>query len=310
MSAPARLRVATRASELALWQSRHVAALLEARNPGLEVELIQMTTAGDRILDRPLAKIGGKGLFIKELEYALADGRADIAVHSMKDVPADLPPELHIAAVLEREDPHDVLVSAAGQTLAGLAEGARVGTSSLRRRSQLMRLRPDLRISDLRGNVPTRLRRLEEGQFDAIVLACAGLLRLGLFTPGCQRIAIGDMLPAVGQGAIGIECRRGDAAIEALIAPLADAATATCVRAERAMNACLGGSCQVPIAGHAELVDGEVRLAGLVAAVDGGEMVRQTASGPAAEAERIGRELGQAMLEAGAERILRQLEDS
>ncbi len=307
MSTPQVLRVATRASELALWQSRHVAALLEAGNPGLTVELISITTAGDRILDRPLAKIGGKGLFIKELEYALADGHADIAVHSMKDVPAELPPELHIAAILTREDPSDVLVSAAGNTLVGLAPGSRVGTSSLRRRSQLTRLRPDLDISDLRGNVPTRLRRLSDGHFDAIVLACAGLVRLGLFNPGCYRIGIADMLPAVGQGAIGIECRRGDDAIEALIAPLNDATTSICVRAERAMNARLGGSCEVPIAGHAELNAGQLTLTGLVAAVDGSEMVRQTASGPADEAERIGTELGQAMLDAGALRILRSL---
>lgn len=309
MSAPTVLRVATRASELALWQSRHVAALLEAGNPGLTVELIPITTAGDRILDRPLAKIGGKGLFIKELEYALADGRADIAVHSMKDVPAELPAELHIAAILPREDPHDVLVSARGHTLSELGTGSRVGTSSLRRRSQLARLRPDLVISDLRGNVPTRLRRLTDGHFDAIVLACAGLVRLGLFSPACYRIAITDMLPAVGQGAIGIECRRGDSVIEALIAPLNDEATSVCVRAERAMNACLGGSCQVPIAGHAELTGDRLTMSGLVAAVDGSELVRQTASGPAAEAERIGAKLGQAMLDAGAERILRSLVD-
>ena len=303
------VRIATRASELALWQSRHVAAELEAAWPGLTIELVPITTTGDRILDRPLAAIGGKGLFIKELEVALFEGRADFAVHSMKDVPWELPEELHIPVILAREDARDVLFSAAGSALLDLPQGARVGTSSLRRRSQLLALRPDLELLDLRGNVPTRIGRLAHGDYDAIVLAAAGLKRLGLFSAGACALSTEDMLPAVGQGAIGIECRRGDLQVERLIAPLHDTSTAVCVAAERAMNARLGGSCTVPVAGHA-LLDGQnLRLRGLVAAVDGEELVRQTASGAASEAERIGNALGQALLAAGADRILRRLHE-
>ena len=303
------VRIATRASELALWQSRHVAAELEAAWPGLTIELVPITTTGDRILDRPLAAIGGKGLFIKELEVALFEGRADFAVHSMKDVPWQLPEELHIPVILAREDARDVLFSAAGSALLDLPQGARVGTSSLRRRSQLLALRPDLELLDLRGNVPTRIGRLTHGDYDAIVLAAAGLKRLGLFSAGACALSTEDMLPAVGQGAIGIECRRGDLQVERLIAPLHDTSTAVCVAAERAMNARLGGSCTVPVAGHA-LLDGQnLRLRGLVAAVDGEELVRQTASGAASEAEHIGNALGQALLAAGADRILRRLHE-
>lgn len=309
MSMPDVVRIATRASELALWQSRHVAAELEAAWPGLTIELVPITTTGDRILDRPLAAIGGKGLFIKELEVALFEGRADFAVHSMKDVPWELPEELHIPVILAREDARDVLFSAAGSALLDLPQGARVGTSSLRRRSQLLALRPDLELLDLRGNVPTRIGRLAHGDYDAIVLAAAGLKRLGLFSAGACALSTEDMLPAVGQGAIGIECRRGDLHVERLIAPLHDTSTAVCVAAERAMNARLGGSCTVPVAGHA-LLDGQnLRLRGLVAAVDGEELVRQTASGAASEAERIGNALGQALLAAGADRILRRLHE-
>ena len=308
---PARsvVRIATRASELALWQSRHVAASLEAAWPGLVTELVPMTTTGDRILDRPLALIGGKGLFIKELEVAMLEGRADIAVHSMKDVPWELPDELHLAAILTREDPRDVLLSANAQTLADLPQGSRVGTSSLRRRSQLLALRPDLELLDLRGNVPTRLGRLERGEYDAIVLAAAGLKRLGLYGANACALATEQMLPAVGQGAIGIECRRGDDDIETLLAPLHDETTACCVRAERAMNARLGGSCTVPVAGHAQLTGDTLALRGLVAAVDGDDIVRHTASGPRGDAHTLGDELGQALLAAGADRILRRLHE-
>ncbi len=302
-------RIATRASELALWQSRHVAAALQAAWPGLATELVPITTTGDRILDRPLALVGGKGLFIKELEVAMMEGHADLAVHSMKDVPWELPDELYIAAILDREDPRDVLLSAGAQRLDALPPGCRVGTSSLRRRSQILALRPDLNLLDLRGNVPTRLGRLARGEYDAIVLAAAGLKRLGLYGDTARAFDASDVLPAVGQGAIGIECRRGDVDIESLVAPLHDAATASCVHAERAMNARLGGSCTVPVAGHAQLHDGQVILRGLVAAVDGDDIVRQTASGPVAEAERIGDELGQALLAAGADRILRRLHE-
>ena len=306
---PARtvVRIATRASELALWQSRHVAAALEAAWPGLGTELVPLTTSGDRILDRPLALLGGKGLFIKELEVAMLEGRADIAVHSMKDVPWELPDELHIAAILSREDPRDVLISTNAWSVDALPRACRVGTSSLRRRSQLLALRPDLQLLDLRGNVPTRLGRLAQGDYDAIVLAAAGLKRLGLYGEGACALSVEHMLPAVGQGAIGIECRRDALDIEILIAPLHDQVSACCVRAERAMNARLGGSCTVPVAGYAEIVGGQLQLRGLVAAVDGDDIVRQTASGPSMDAERIGDELGRALLAAGADRILRRL---
>lgn len=301
------LRIATRASRLALWQTHHVAERLRALEPALAIEIVELTTEGDRILDRPLAKIGGKGLFIKELEHALSDGRADLAVHSMKDVPAELPEGLHIAAVLAREDPRDVLVSAGGLGLDALPPGSRLGTSSLRRSSQLLARRPDLEIANLRGNVPTRLARLDEGRFDAIVLAAAGLARLELMDARCVPLAADVMLPAVGQGAIGIECRRGDAPVEERVARLAAPPTAACVAAERAMNARLGGSCEVPVAGHAR-IDGEtLSLTGLVAAVDGGEIVRHTASGPVSDAVSIGDRLGGDMLAAGADRILEEI---
>ncbi|MGR8921122.1 MAG: hydroxymethylbilane synthase [Gammaproteobacteria bacterium] len=309
MSAKQTIRIATRASALAVWQSEHVRALLMAADPGLEVELVRITTEGDRILDRPLAKIGGKGLFIKELETALLEGHADFAVHSMKDVPAELPPQFAIVAVLEREDPRDALVSADGAPLAALPERSVVGTSSLRRQSQLLAQRPDLKIESLRGNVPTRLGRLEEGRFDAIVLASAGLKRLGLFDGRCHALAPTELLPAVGQGAIGVECRRDDAAMQALLAPLNSAETATRVSAERAMNACLGGSCEVPIAGHASIEAGRITVDGLIGAVDGSELVRDRAVGAADEAEAVGTALGEALLAAGGDRILAALAD-
>lgn len=304
MNAPSHLRIATRASALALWQSEHVAARLRALHPDLTVELVPITTTGDRIIDRPLAAIGGKGLFIKELELAMAAGSADIAVHSMKDVPAELPAGFTIGAVLEREDPRDVLVGAGSDGLDALPRGAVVGTSSLRRRSQLLARRPDLVVVDLRGNVPTRLARLRAGEFTAIVLAAAGLRRLGLLEPTWPALAPDTMLPAVAQGAIGIECRAADSAIRECIAALEHPPTLACVTAERAMNACLGGSCHVPIAGYACLTGDTLRLDGLVAAVDGTELVRQTASGPLAAAAAIGRSVGEAMLAAGAARIL------
>lgn len=309
MRTRAPLRIATRASELALWQSRHVAARLTALRPDIVVELVPLTTAGDTILHMSLAKIGGKGLFIKELEIALIEDRADIAVHSMKDVPVALPAALHIAVMLERDDPRDVLLSPQGRTIGELAPSCRLGTSSLRRRSQLLALRADLDVRDLRGNVPTRIARLARGDFDAIVLAAAGLARLGLLDDGCRYLEPDEVLPAVGQGAIGIECRIDDTYVNDLIAPLNDAATATCVRAERAMNVALGGSCTVPAAGYARLEAGVLTLTGLVAAVDGRDSVRQTASGPAAQAERIGMALGEAMLAAGAARILHDLNE-
>lgn len=307
MSTPATIRIATRASRLALWQSEHVAATLRDGNPGLAVELVPMTTTGDRIIDRPLADIGGKGLFIKELEVAMREGRADLAVHSMKDVPFELPGGFDLAVILPRDDPRDALVSPAGSTLAALGRGSRVGTSSLRRRSQLLASRPDLVVEDLRGNVPTRLERLAEGRFDAIVLATAGLSRLALLDQRCRSLGLDEMLPAVGQGAIGVECRADDRALHDLLAPLGCAITTAAVTAERAMNATLGGSCHVPIAGHARLDGDTLSLAGLVASVDGAKLVRHTASGSAADAAALGREVGAALLKAGADRILRAL---
>lgn len=304
MRLPEVLRIATRASALALWQSRHVAAELSAAWPGLVTALVPITTTGDRIIDRPLAAIGGKGLFIKELEQALLEGRADIAVHSMKDVPWALPAGLHIAVMLVREDARDVLLTAGGSSLAALPAGCRLGTSSLRRRSQLLATRADLDVQDLRGNVPTRIARLRAGDYAAIVLAAAGLKRLGLFDDSCVMLDADSVLPAAGQGAIGIECRAGDRLIEDLIAPLDHAATALCVRAERAMNARLGGDCTVPVAGHAVIVDNQLTLRGLVAGVDGKDIVRQTASGPAAAAVQIGDELGAQLLAAGGARLL------
>ena len=302
------LRIATRKSQLALWQAEHVRERLLAAHPGLGVELLPLSTQGDRILDVPLAKIGGKGLFVKELETAMLEGRADLAVHSMKDVPMEFPPELGLGAILAREDPHDALVSNAYATLEALPEGARVGTSSLRRQCQLRALRPDLRILDLRGNVNTRLRKLDDGEYDAIVLASAGLLRLGMAGRIRARIPATVSLPAVGQGAIGIEIRNDDAALRALLAPLDDADCGDCVRAERAMNRALQGGCQVPIAGFA-VIDGagELWLRGLVGSNDGTRTVRAEARGPRAEAERIGAGLGATLLERGADAILREL---
>jgi hydroxymethylbilane synthase len=299
-----RLRIATRASELALWQSRYVAGALEQAWPGLDTELVTLTTSGDRILDRPLAGVGGKGLFVKELETALLEQRADLAVHSMKDVPWDLPPGLLIAAVLAREDPADVLVSRGGGALETVAHGACIGTSSVRRRAQLLALRADLTVLDLRGNVPTRLARWRRGDYDAIVLAAAGLQRLALTDANCHTLSTAAMLPAVGQGAIGIECRADDAATRNLVTALDHATTARCVAAERALSARLGGSCTLPVAGLARFVEDELILEGLVASVDGREVVRQTARGSQARAIELGTELGEHLLAAGAARIL------
>jgi hydroxymethylbilane synthase len=310
MTAKPVIRIATRSSELALWQSNHVADALASMIDGAKLELVPITTTGDRILDMPLARIGGKGLFIKELEVALMEERADIAVHSMKDVPAELPEGLHIPAVLPREDPRDVLVSVEGGTLDDLPPGARVGTSSLRRKSQLLAARGDLEVRDLRGNVPTRMNKLADGAFDAIVLAAAGLRRLGLLDDHHHLVDTGLMLPAVGQGVIGLECRAGDAEVEGLIGRLNHEPTALCLRAERSMNLRLGGDCSVPVAGYARIDDGELVLTGLVAGVDGRRVVRHTASGPPEDAERIGVGLGERLLNAGADQILKDLKDA
>jgi hydroxymethylbilane synthase len=298
------IRIATRGSRLALWQAEHVRDALRAHHPGLVVELVVIKTTGDKILDTPLAKIGGKGLFIKELEQAMLEGRADLAVHSMKDVPVELPPDLHIAALLSREDPRDCLLARNGGDLAALPPGAIVGTSSLRRRSQLRALRPDLDLRELRGNVNTRIGRLEAGDFDAIVLALAGMKRLGLDHHVTAAFGTDALLPAIGQGVIGIECRRGDQRIEALVAALDDPHARDVIGAERALNATLQGGCQVPIAGHAELHGDELSIRGLVASLDGREFVRAAARGPRAQAAALGEQVGQELLERGARRIL------
>ena len=302
-----RIRIATRKSPLAMWQAEHVAELLRRAYAGLTVEIHGMSTEGDKILDTPLAKIGGKCLFVKELEQCMLAGDADIAVHSMKDVPVDLPEGLHLSVILEREDPRDAFVSNHHASLVALPEGARVGTSSLRRQCQLADRRPDLRIIPLRGNVNTRLRKLDEEAYDAIILASAGLLRLGLGERIRSFIPTEESLPAIGQGAIGIECRTDDTQINNLLAPLHHADTASCVRAERAMNHRLQGGCQVPIGGHATLRNGEIHLRGLVGTVDGSEVIRAETRGAQADAEQLGQSVAEELLAHGAAEILREL---
>ncbi len=297
-------RIATRKSPLALWQAEHVAARLRAAHPGVDVVLLPMSTKGDQILDRSLAAIGGKGLFIKELEIALEERRADLAVHSMKDVPADLPAQFTIGAILERADPRDALVAPRAGTLEALPSGARVGTSSLRRRAQLLAARPDLRIEALRGNLNTRVRRLDEGSLDAIVLACAGLARLGWEQRIAARLPLEVSLPAVGQGAIGVECRADDTTILARLAALEHPPTRVAVDAERAFSRRLGGGCQSPVAAHATLDGGRLGLRGLVASTDGRRVLRDGLSGTADAAAALGEALAQRMLAAGARELL------
>ena len=308
MSAPTTsLRIATRKSQLALWQAEHVAALLRAAHPDLLVELVPMSTKGDRIQDRSLAAIGGKGLFIKELEVALEEHRADIAVHSMKDVPGDLPAGLEIAAVLARADPRDALLTGKATRLTDLPQGARVGTSSLRRQAQLLAIRPDLKIEALRGNVDTRLRRLDEGELDAIILACAGLIRLGWEHRITGRLEPGECLPAVAQGIIGIECRTDDRATVSRLSVLNDAPTRSAMDAERAFAGRLGGSCQSPIAAHATLQDQRLTLQGLVAEPDGSRLLRDSIAGDVHDAHDLGAQLAERVLHAGAGPLLERL---
>ncbi|ORU92652.1 MAG: hydroxymethylbilane synthase [Cycloclasticus sp. symbiont of Bathymodiolus heckerae] len=301
------IRIATRRSPLALWQAEHVAKLLKASHPGIEIDLVKMITQGDKILDTPLAKIGGKGLFVKELEQGMMNGDADIAVHSMKDVPAKLPEGLEIGAILHREDPRDAFVSNQYSTIDALPQGAVVGTSSLRRQCQLLEMRPDLNIKSLRGNVNTRLQKLDDGDYDAIILAAAGLIRLGFEARIKTAIPVNTMLSAIGQGAIGIECREGDEATKALIECLHDEKTATRICAERAMNLTLEGGCQAPIAGHAKINGGRLRLHGLVAEPDGSLMVSEQLEGPIEDAEQIGITVANRLLAAGAKDILDKL---
>lgn len=301
------LVIATRESALALWQAEHVKARLQALYPDLDIQLLGMTTQGDRILDVTLNKIGGKGLFVKELETALAEGRADLAVHSLKDVPMHLPEGFTLAAILQREDPRDALVSNHYASLEDLPAGAVVGTSSLRRESQLRARFPHLVVKPLRGNVQTRLRKLDEGEFDAIVLAAAGLKRLGLTDRIRLELSPEQSLPAVGQGALGIEIRADREDVLALLAPLNDAETAACVTAERAMSRALGGSCQVPLGGYAELQGGMLTLRAFVAEPDGSVVYAAQAQAPAAEAEQLGQQLAAQLSEQGAAAIIAQL---
>lgn len=301
------LRIATRRSRLALWQAEHVAARLRAAHTDLEVTLVPMTTQGDRILDRSLATIGGKGLFIKELEVAIATGRADIAVHSMKDVPGDMPPGMVLAAMLKREDPSDAFVSVQYAKFEDLPRNAKVGTSSLRRQCQLKALRPDLQLMTLRGNVETRLQRLQEGAYDAIILATAGLKRLGLENWITHRFDVERCAPAVGQGIIGIECREDDAHVLALMTVLNDTAAWQCCQAERAFAQRLEGSCQSPIAGFAQIENGRLILRGVIGSPDGLEIYRDTASGTPEDARAIGVELAERLLADGAGPLLERL---
>jgi hydroxymethylbilane synthase len=297
-------RLATRQSALALWQTQHVAARLRAAHPGLSVELVPMTTRGDRIIDRPLSEIGGKGLFLKELEVAMLDGEADAAVHSLKDVPMNLDAPFELAAILERGDPFDAFVSARYTDIDALPAGAKVGTSSLRRQSQLRARRKDLQLIDLRGNVNSRLSKMEAGEYDAIILACAGLERLGLSRYIRHRLEAPSWLPAVAQGAIAIESRFGDAHTKELLAVLNHAPTRTCVEAERAMNRRLHGSCTVPVAAYASL-DGKIlSLEGLVGSADTGECIRASEVGRASDPEGLGRLVATELKLKGADRLL------
>ncbi|WP_461196918.1 hydroxymethylbilane synthase [Acinetobacter pittii] len=301
------LKIATRQSPLALWQAEHIRARLEELHPDLTVKLVKFVTQGDKILDTPLAKIGGKGLFVKELEAALLDGRADLAVHSMKDVPMALPEGLTLAVICEREDPLDAFVSNQFEKFADLPQGAKVGTSSLRRKSQILKQRPDLQIIDLRGNVGTRLAKLDEGQYDAIILASAGLKRLGLSERIRHCLTPDISLPAVGQGALGLECRAADQDVLALIQPLLHAETDVCVRAERAFNAYLEGGCQVPIAGYAILQNGQIHIEGRVGSPDGQTLLRAELTDEANNAQQLGENLARNLLDQGAGELLKAL---
>ena len=298
------LRIGTRKSALALWQAEHVRARLLEREPGLRAEIVKITTSGDRILDRPLAAVGGKGLFIKELEQALFDDRIDLAVHSMKDLTVTLPESLHVAAVLERADPRDAFVSNRYRRPSELPDGARIGTSSLRRQCQLRARYPRCRVVDLRGNVNTRLTKLDAGEFEAIILAVAGLERLGFADRITQALDPADSLPAVAQGAICVEARRDDAETSRRLAALDHGPTRRCVSAERALNASLDGGCQVPIAAHAELRADRIFLRALVGDPDGSRVLRSEADGPADQPQALGERVARALIECGAKAIL------
>ncbi len=301
------IRIATRQSPLALWQAEHVAEKLEKTFPDVTTELVKMVTQGDKILDTPLAKIGGKGLFVKELEVGILEGRADIAVHSMKDVPVEFPEGLHLSVILKREDPTDAFVSNQYQCLSDLPKNAKVGTSSLRRQCQIKEKFPDLEIVSLRGNVNTRLAKLDAGDYDAIILASAGLKRLGMGDRITQQIPPTESLPAIGQGAVGIECRSDDNEMNALLKELHDDETTVRVTAERAMNERLKGGCQVPIGGFAVLKGDKLFIKGLVGAPDGSILYRSERSGNASEAKALGQAVADDLLAQGADKILEAL---
>lgn len=301
------LRIATRKSPLAIWQAEHVTRRLQQLHPQLQIELVRMSTSGDKLHDSPLSQVGGKGLFVKELEQGLLSGAADIAVHSMKDVPVELPPGLHLPVILQREDPRDAFVSNNYASIDALPPGARLGTASLRRQCQLRARRPDLDIVTLRGNVNSRLAKLDAGDFAAIMLAAAGLIRLGMGARITRLLEPGESLPAIGQGAIGIECREGDSRVLELVGALDHVPTHICVRAERALNIRLHGGCQVPIAGFAELGHGVILLRGLVGSLDGQRFVRGDISGKPEDAEELGTALAEDLLARGAGEILAEL---
>ncbi|HIM57889.1 MAG TPA: hydroxymethylbilane synthase [Gammaproteobacteria bacterium] len=299
------IKIATRKSPLALWQAHHVKDRLEALYPDLTVELVKMITKGDQILNSPLSKIGGKGLFIKELEVGMMEGKADIAVHSMKDVPYEIPPGFELGAILKRENPFDAFVSNHFDSITNLPQGAKVGTCSMRRIVQLKAIRPDLEILDLRGNVNTRLQKLDDGEYDAIILACAGLIRLQFEDRIKQQISAEQSLPAVGQGAVGIEIRENDKEILDLIKPLIDVETTYRVSAERAMNARLEGGCSVPIAGYSTVKDNQITLTGLVGNVDTGVILKHQVAGHVDDAELLGVELADELIALGARDVLK-----
>jgi hydroxymethylbilane synthase len=299
-----RLRIATRRSRLALWQAEHVKGRLQALHAGLAVELLPLSTRGDELLEVRLDKVGGKGLFVKELESALEDGRADLAVHSMKDVPAQLPPGFRLAAILEREDARDAFVSLRHASLDALPQHSRVGTSSLRRAAQVAERHPGLQLLTLRGNVETRLAKLDRGEYEAILLAAAGLKRLGLGGRIRGLLSLEESLPAPGQAALGIECLAARADLCRLLAPLEHAASSACVRAERAVSLALGGSCTIPLGAHAELAGGQLRLRALVAAPDGRRVARVDCAGAPSDPEALGARAAEQLRAQGADEIL------
>jgi len=297
-----KLVIATRRSRLALWQAEHIQKELQRLHPGLTVDLLPMSTKGDEILDRSLDKVGGKGLFVKELENAMADGRADLAVHSIKDVPADLPQGFVLAAISAREDPRDALVSNRFATLAEMPGSAILGTSSLRRAAQVRERHPGLEVKLLRGNVETRVAKLDRGEYDAIVLAVAGLVRLGLAARIRSRLSLEESLPAPGQGALGIECLAARKDVQQMLAPLADATTTQCVRAERAVSRALGGSCTLPLGAYAEMRNGKLELNALVASEDGRRVLRARATG--SDPEEVGAQAARSLRDQGADAVL------